>query len=267
MSEVDLMYDNLLETLRGEFVDEAEDNINSLELLLEAVRRDASQRKDGLTQIRRVAHSLKGSSGVASFPLVTLVMHRLEDYLSTLSDLEDIHLDHVQIYLDKAREYANLSVDQNSVSSAELARMLPSLPMHGTPDVASHISGKIIEALMVTKEKMAARIFERELRMAGLRVSTVRDEFSAMEMIVRTRPDLVVMSAVLDDSLSGVDLACALVAMPATRDIPVCMLTSFERDHHDLRDLPEQVCLIRKSHLKEDLDEVLSGLVLLGGSE
>ena len=265
MNTPENIYDNLLATLRGEFIDEAEENHNNLDLVLENTRAGKEDSKDALMQVRRIAHSLKGSSGVADFPLVSLVMHRMEDYLDNVSELDEIIIDDLQVFLDKSREFSSLNIDQRSIDSAELSRQLPEKRIEGIggrEEAGADIQVDIIEAMMVIKEKTSGLLFERELRAAGMRVTTVRSSFEAIEMAVRTKPDIVIVSGVLDE-LTGVDVASALKCMPKTSNISVALLTSFERGHSDLKGLPESVELIQKNNLKDDLLELLAKLNLI----
>ena len=83
------------------------------------------------------------------------------------------------------------------------------------------------------------------------------DTIEALELILETKPDLVITAQVMP-RMSGVDLACALAAMPATRGIPVALLTSLDPDHPDLRALPMNVGLIRRGkQFGDDLADVL----------
>ena len=89
------------------------------------------------------------------------------------------------------------------------------------------------------------------------RVATVLNPIEALELILETKPDLVITAQVLP-RMSGVDLACALAAMPATKGIPVALLTSLDPDHPDLRALPMNVGLIRRGkQFGDDLADVL----------
>src|SRR3546814_13927980 len=108
-------------------------------------------------------------------------------------------------------------------------------------------------------QRSAARVVERELAACGYRVSTVLDPFEALELILDTRPDLV-LTAMVMPRLTGVDLACALSAMPATRDIPIAVLTSLEPNHPDLSALPMGAGLIRRGpRFGDDLAPVQIG--------
>jgi len=68
---------------------------------------------------------------------------------------------------------------------------------------------------------------------------------------------LAIATAVLD-GLSGVDLACAVRAMPSTRASRFALTTSFEPGRDALKALPKDVPIIRKvPELPDDLAEVL----------
>ncbi len=68
---------------------------------------------------------------------------------------------------------------------------------------------------------------------------------------------MVLASAELDD-ISGIDLGCALSAMPRTKDIPFGLLTSYERGHKKLADLPETAAILAKgSGFSDDLADAL----------
>ena len=240
--------DAYFQQIRAEFVDEANDNFTEMELILGRLESKQEGANTGLNKLRRPVHSVKGSSAVAKFPLVTTVMHRLEDYLSALDDIAPEHIDDIRIYIDKAREVCSLDVDQHS-SGAELVRELPKRAGRHDNEVKT---SEHVEALLVVREKMAGLIFERELEQHGLHVITVRSSFEALEISARTRPDLVLVSGVLDE-LSGIDVVIALKSMPKTRDLNVCLFTSSEVKEQ----LPEGVFVIQKASLKTDIETIL----------
>src|SRR3546814_11234097 len=115
------------------------------------------------------------------------------------------------------------------------------------------------DVALVLPQRSAAKVVGRELAACGYRVSTVLNPIEALELILETRPDLVITAQVMP-RMSGVDLACALAAMPATKAIPVALLTRLDPDHTDLRALPMTVGLIRRRiHFAHDLHDVQTG--------
>lgn len=258
MTDSDKRFADLMSIVRTEFIDEAEDNIKVIQGALDHIHTNDRDPLESIVIIRRCLHNMKGTANVADFPMVAIIAHRFEDYLSILKAVEEQHLDDVYKYLDYLIKYAKPDADQNDVPSADLVRILPQRPdVEGNVvDISIDDSTYRIEALMVVKNKITGMIFEKELISAGLSVTTIHDSFSAFEMITRTKPDLVLLSGMID-VLSGVDLACAIKGMPVTRDTSVCIMTSFEKGSHELKNLPDNVYVVNKSNMKHDLDEML----------
>lgn len=263
MAKYDKEYEELMAQMRAEFVDEAEENFNEIDIMIQNLRAGNDDPKSAIIKLRRIAHSMKGTSGLSDFPLVGAIMHRLEDYLSGLDRLENKYLDDVQVYIDKARKFSSLSIDHSSIPASDIVRQLPDRILAGI-DTTGMVADteNVIEVMMVIKEKTAGMLFERELRAAGLRVITVKNSFQAIESAVREKPNMIVVSGVLDE-LTGVDVAAAIASMPTTSKIPVCMLTSFPKGHPDLSGLPDKVELIHKNKLKDDLLNVLEKFKLI----
>ena len=90
--------------------------------------------------------------------------------------------------------------------------------------------------------------------------------FSTLDALVlagQMKPHLVIVSNVMPE-LSGVDFACAMRAMPSTKDIPVAMLTSEKRGSPALAGLPEEVPLLSKSgRFADDVTRVFQQLGIL----
>ena len=147
-------------------------------------------------------------------------------------------------------------LDGEEVSQEEIASVVRDLPCNNSFDVGD-VTITDVEATLVVPQRSAGRVVARELAACGYRVSTVLDPVEALEVILDTRPDFVITAMVMP-RMSGVDLACALGAMPATRTIPVALLTSLEPGHEDLKPLPINTGIIRRgAHFGDDLANVL----------
>lgn len=79
--------------------------------------------------------------------------------------------------------------------------------------------------LVVEDEPDIADLVKYHLEKAGLPARTVADGKHALELIVREPPDLVVLDLMLP-SMDGLELCRRLRGNPATRGIPVIMLTA-----------------------------------------
>jgi len=244
--------------LESEFIEEVRDILNGLDVLIGNVRSRTASPVDGLAQIRREMTNVEMRGATLDQPMVNIVAHRMGEYMSELKTLDDKNLDDLLTFIDKIRNILDGKVETSASASAQVVRALPARVVGNFNPADVKISN--VEVLLVIPDRPTARIVERELAACGYRSCTVRSPFQAIEMAVRTRPDLVVVSAVLDD-LTGIDLANAFATMPTTKDLPVAVLTSFSWGHPSLENLPSRVPIIRKGpNFGDDLAEAFSRL-------
>ncbi len=85
--------------------------------------------------------------------------------------------------------------------------------------------------LVVEDEKDLADLVAINLEMAGYRATTARDGVEGLEVVRRDPPDLLLLDVMMP-RLDGWGVLAALQEDPATRDLPVVMLTALsgERD-------------------------------------
>jgi len=258
MSEADGGIEVMDRQVESEFLEEVQDILSALDVLLGNLRSRTVKVEEGLARLRRDMLTIATRGSTLDQPLVTIIAHRLSEYLADLKELDERRIDDIQAFLDQIRRVLEGEAPVSTAESAKLVRALPARQVAEFDPASVKISN--VEVLLVVPDKAMGRIVERELAACGYRVSNVRSPFQAFETAIRTRPDLVIASAVIDD-LSGVDLACALAAMPATHNLPVALLTSFTWGHPSLEGLPPRVPLIRKgTHFGDDLAEALSRL-------
>lgn len=241
--------DEIVERLRGEFIGEAEDRLATMEAALMALDAAEGDAFDAhVIRLRREAHNLKGAGDAFGFPFISLVSHRLEDYIAA-SALESV----------AARQGAGRFVDAMAAvlregrnpEEADTASRLRELPVfRRTAATSARPVARCHEALVVSPSRTVARAVTVSLERLGLRVVRVVDPFQALATTVRARPDLVICGAVLD-GLDGVDFLSALQAMEATRRVPMVLVTSFDSESAALKRLPGSVTVLR-------LDQTLS---------
>lgn len=239
----------------AEFLEELRDTASQLQVLLGNMRSRSISTQEGLATLKRTAGNVRSQAHMLGLPMIKLVTHRLDEYVAELKEAGAAELDEVQVFVDRIEKLA----DGESVAEADTPAMVRSLPAKRSADVDfGSVEKKNVEILLVVPEKAMSRIVERELAACGYRTSTVRDGFEAIETIVRTRPDMVIASMELG-MLSGVDMGCALAAMPVTQAIPFSVLTSYEWGSPKLKGLPPRASLIRKgAQFGDDLAETLA---------
>ena len=248
-------YDVIIDKLKLEFLDYADDALGELDALIAAAGLSGVDTAATIDAIRRSGHNLKGMGGSFGFPLITLLAHRMEDYFLGRQKLSRRTLNDAQLFVDRMREALEGGFD--GVSEAEVVRTLPAKTDFNVADV----SKQDVEVLSIMPHSAMTQMIEREFQACGYRVVTVSQSFTAIETAVRTRPDLIVASAVMED-LSGVDLVCALHAMPASRDLPCMILTSLDLDNVFFAALPHGTPLVRKG--LEFADDLAAALAKLG---
>lgn len=242
-----------LAEIRQEFLETAAERLGRIERLLYS---DDPADEDPLLTVYREVHSLKGSGGTFGLASLSLVCHRLEDYLTGLSAIDETGARDVVAFLDLLRDI----VEQGEDPTAEALRArLRELPLHRASelDVASPLD---IEILLVTPSNAVGRLVARDLRACGCRVTAVDSPWKAIQLTVCTQPDLVITSVVMN-GLGGTDLARALGAMAATERIPVAVLTSFSENHRALAGLAPETPVIRMGQaFRDDLTNLLTGI-------
>lgn len=85
--------------VENEFLEEARDIMNQLEVQRENLRSNFNS--DDMAKLRRNVQLLGAQAHAADFGIVSLLSHRLEDYLERIDTMADPHGDNVRMFLDK----------------------------------------------------------------------------------------------------------------------------------------------------------------------
>ena len=247
------------EQLRQEFADEARDTVQALDVALDSGRHGHTGHADIVTAFRRAALLLRGQAANFGYGALSAVAHRLDDYLTGASDpLPPRAWDDLQAFLDQMLTLIDDKEPANTESSA-LVRRLPAKLGFDLGD----IEVRNVEVMLVMPHGAQTRFVERELQQCGYRISVVPDTILAFAMVVQTKPDFVIVSAVMP-ALDGIDLAVALASMPATRNIPMAVITSLDAGDERLKLLPLRVPLVHKGpSFGDDLFKALDNLFLI----
>ena len=244
--------------ISADFKGEARDILAQLEVMVQNMQSGAFSMVDGMHNIADNMRTLRLLSIDVGHSLMQLALERVDHYLSGLHEVKDNHLSDMEIFVYVLIDIMEGEIDPG-VDQGEFVR---SLPVLRNVDVAELMQLNV-EILLVEPQKSAARLFERELLNSGYRVHITTKSFAALEWVVRTKPDFIVSSAVLDE-MSGIDLALALKAIPSTAKIPFALLTSFARGDKGLDNLPDHVQLINKGKgFSEDMAEALAAVNII----
>jgi chemotaxis protein histidine kinase CheA len=261
MSTPDFVVDqDIIRKIAKEFIVETVDTIDEMGRMIEQVIDGAAPNKPSVDRLRREAHTLKGLGRSFGFPSISAIAHRLEDYISDCAELTERQFSHVHQFLDRMHDIAEAGTDPGDEMLARIVRVLPT---RAAAKMDYEPAGDELEILLVASSSVLRHAVEQPLHKRGYRVFSVKSPFDVFETAIRTRPDMIVCSAMMD-GVGGVDIAGALRAMKATKDIPVVLLTSFERSHPELARLPKDAALIRHDR---DIDEEIAAAVKALGLE
>ena len=240
----------MIEFMRRDFLDSTGERLAQLDRTI-ATSTD-------LDSLRYFAFEVKGQARNFGMTLLGIIAARFEDYLNALDRLAEWSIPAIKTFLDALQT----AIDGGYVDDDPrlIVRGLPARPrILGVDDNAI----LDVEVMLVMQHSSQTAFVEREMQACGYRTLIVTSPFEALEQVVRTRPDLVIVSAVLP-GLSGIDLATALAAMPETRNTPVAVLTSLDKTDDSLGLLPRSVPVIRKGEtFGDDLAKAMSHHFLL----
>lgn len=244
--------------LRQDYLDELAEKLDQLDSDLEQAYAGTLPLDRVTDNLRMFAFEAKGRSNAFGLGLLNAVAQRLQDYVGNIDALTEDMLDDIRSFLEKLGGIVHGDLG-GGTTPADVVRDLPAKPGFE----ASNIQIRNLEIMLVMHHGAASRHIQRELQECGYRVNIVTSEFEALPLIVRTQPDMVIVSAVLTE-LSGVGFVTALKTMTETRNIPVALITSFDRDHPDLAHLPESVPIVRKgTSMADDLTAALQQQFLI----
>lgn len=238
--------DELSARLRVEFRDDAQDRLNVIYDTVEAVKQGRVAEGDAIVILIREASKLRGIGTSFGVPMVTLIAHRFEAYVSGLKTLPERQRDDAVIFADRIAEWVDRDDTPDVTDTNQLIRALPVRYEFDITDVEV----RNVEIMLVTPSKVVSKLLSAELAACGFRSIVVHDPIESIALAVRLPPDMIIASAVMDH-LGGIDLLRGLAAMTPTRHVPMALLTSL--DHIPPNELPSEIAVIRNgSHFSDD---------------
>jgi len=249
----------VLSEMRQDFLDEIADASRELVLGIEDVRHDPDALGRVLRTGQRLGLSMRAQGETLELGPLCAIGTRLGDYLSETGTVPtDLVLEDLERFLSVILDVTEGRVSLDT-EPAPLVRRLP--PKRGF--APSDIAVRDIEVMLVMEPGTQTHFVERELQQCGYRTVQISSTFEALPLIVRTKPDMVIISAVMP-GLSGIDLTIGLTAMPETRNIPTALITSLDPDSEMLALIPKKVPIIHKgAAFGDDLFAALDNLFLI----
>ena len=232
--------ENYAAQVDSDFALEVGDELSAFAVQVTNLRANPESAGDCLDNLRAGLARLMALRGSVDQPLLDLLLRRMDNYLHDLADPTSDQIGDIEAFLDVIQGILDDEIG-GKVDEAEFFR---SLPVRRPADL-DDFRALDLEILVVDTNKTAARIVGRELINCGYRIATAHRSFEALELAIRTRPDMIIASAVLDE-MSGVDLGSALSVVQATESIPFAVLTSFDASDASFARLPASAAVMKK---------------------
>ena len=180
---------------------------------------------EDFAEILRHIHTIKGCGGTFGFPAITMIAHALEDYIETAGKVGPDHLPAIQAYTDAIRDIAGHG---ENPGDNETTKILRGLPVCGTVTVnaiATDQTPRDIGFLLVLPKGLQRRIIGEELASCGFRISLAENAIQAIEIAIANPPHIIAASMVNED-MSGVELARVFKAIEVTENAKFLLMTS-----------------------------------------
>lgn len=235
-----------------EFREEAAEHLRMLDAELLRLERNPSDPAP-LREMLLAAHTIKGSAAMVTLNDAAELAHAIEDVLVYLRD-EQRQLDRETADLlfqgvdllralvrdgttdpsapDPAGKALAAALRQRIQVGAEMAALAGAQRPAATETSAQQLIGPRI--LVVEDSTTVRMLVTMQLADAGYVVEASADGEQALATALAGTFDLVIASS-QTRSLGGLDLAAALRATPAYRDVPIILLSSDERPEHRQR--------------------------------
>ena len=242
---------DLLEEMRGPFLDASNQKLERLNELIDALWADRTQSPKYLTEFIGIVHSLKGGGGSFGYPQITMICHHFETYLEDVATPTDDHLADFQAFLDKLTEGIEI---WPAPSDDTIDQMVKALPRNQLPEAEVGNTDTEISVLLVTQTKSISQLVRFFLTDFGCDVQETADPFEAFKTAIQMKPRLLISSVVLD-GMSGIDLVAALQATQTMADCRFALLSSTTDFEAISKDASNDVSVISTNDIEEILEQ------------
>jgi CheY-like chemotaxis protein/HPt (histidine-containing phosphotransfer) domain-containing protein len=258
MTQID--FQEALAQLRQEFIDSSSERLDKVDVLIDRMYRQEGDGNADFVEFQRDIHSMKGSAGTYGFDSVTLIAHKLEDFIESASDLNNGQLLDIQVYVDRIRDI--LESGENA-SQDRLNEILVTLPSNGTASAITQ-ERRTVSVFLVMPKGVQRKVITQELVSCGFNLAFANRPLEAFSLAVSLKPDLIVSSMEFSE-LSGLELAWSLRAVKAIRDTPIVILTSHETGKLACEKVPSDTQVIHKGpEFAADLANLLMQKGMIG---
>ncbi|MBF0248342.1 MAG: Hpt domain-containing protein [Alphaproteobacteria bacterium] len=245
--------------LRVEFIAECKDHLADMESVLSNAETGAIPVAEAVDVLRRSAHTIKGLAKPFGFSLLSSIVHQFEEDMNAVGEINADTARKIQKYIDTMAA----CLLQNAGGGSSHAPSPKSLEMAPTTGGAraDADSGELM-IFAVTSSRTIYRKLVRELTPTGFTLVHVAHTPDVFELAVTHSPDIIIVSDVLD-TLTGLDVVHALLAMPSTAHIPTLYMTSYDSSHPDVAKLKSVVpTILLGAGVEQEIERAITEIEL-----
>ncbi len=253
--------EQFLQELKQVFLESCEDRIRTSTEHIERIANQIGDPEENLKVIRRDLHSMKGMGAASGFPGITAISHRAEEFILHNKTLNEQEISELYKFYDAIQSLLNQDTQPNSDETAELIRQLPHRNIISITEIKQ--THKTVEVLSVMPPNLMHNAINDDLRQLGFRLSNITSGIEAISTILQTKPDLVVLSAIIDD-IDGIELSKILRIMEQTKRMPIILITSFDNNLLEKKHIPNDINIVKKDeNFIENISETLVDLKII----
>lgn len=256
---MDFDLESALARLKQDFLESSLEKLDDIDTIIDNIYNDRGERGEQFFQLQRDVHSIKGSAGTHGMHLLSLVAHRLEDFVEAAPRLKNDQWRQVQLYIDEMRNLIDMGRDPGESEQQTILQRLPHA--QEAHKEFSEQAKKKVTVLVVMPAGVQRKVIGTELASCGFDLSFTDRPVEAIRLIIDLKPDAVLANQEFP-GMTGTELANVLHAIKATRDIPFALLTAMD---HIPDELPKGTKVVHKSkNFTSDLTEYLVDIGLFG---
>jgi len=243
----------VLARLKIEFVENARDQLDDVELRIDWLDSGRDISADDLYDVQRNIHNIKGQGGTFGYPLIGRIAHLFEDYLENAGGVLVQNISDMRAFIEAMRA---VLIGEENYSTAQAESLLRSLPS-GVPEEFSAQETHNVDVLLVMNAGLQRRMVAQELLSCGFRVNRASDCMGGISHALDMVPDIVFANYDMEP-FTGMELSRVFGSIERLKDIHFVLFTSYDREDPHLADLPENVSVVEKrQNFAEGLSELL----------
>ena len=246
----------ILNELRDSFIETSGEKIGVLDSAISRLKEDYDGNQELMTDFRGQIHSLKGIGGTFGFPIITVICHRMEEYIEQDRAYTPDEFDDLQVYSDELRRMLEIGENPDEEATAEILSMLPTASENtATPSEPSEIEVVFISPTAALRQLAGFFLSDRNCA-----VTTTDDPFEAYQICVQMRPNLII-SSVQMQKLNGIELLRSLRAISFLESSRFILLTSSSDVGELSAGLPDEIKCIRTDHMEDDINDLVDEII------